>query len=99
MQTQVCSIRRFRQIKAIHFSDFIVPRQTSKRGSLEELTSKLISVTEASQLSGLMTSYVRRLIRAGRIKGVKIGRNWLTTEQAIRDYLSEERRPGRPRRE
>ena len=75
----------------------VVSKQTTKRAPLEEFTSALISVTEASEISGLTTSYIRRLLRQGRIEGVKIGRNWLTTEGAIRDYLSKERRPGRPR--
>ena len=61
---------------------------------LEELTSKFISVTEASRISGLTPSYIRRLLREGTIEGVKFGRDWLTTEKAIREYLSQERRPG-----
>jgi len=68
--------------------------KTSQRGPLEELASTLISVTEASQISGLTTSYIRRLLRQGIIEGVKISRNWLTTEEAIREYLGKERRPG-----
>jgi len=62
--------------------------------SLESSISKLISVTEASQISGLTTSFIRRLLRTGQIEGVKVGYSWLTTEEAIRDYLSKERRPG-----
>jgi excisionase family DNA binding protein len=68
--------------------------EIEERSSLEDLTSRLISVTEASQISGLTTSFIRRLLREGRIEGVKIGRNWLTTEEAIQDYMSQERRPG-----
>ena len=68
--------------------------QTTDRDSLENLTSKLISVTRASEISGLTTSYIRRLLRDGQIEGVKIGRNWLTTEEAIREYLKQDRRPG-----
>jgi excisionase family DNA binding protein len=71
-----------------------VPEQTTNGESLEDLTSKLISVTRASEISGLTTSYIRRLLREGRIEGVKIGRNWLTTEETIREYLKQERRPG-----
>jgi excisionase family DNA binding protein len=62
--------------------------------SLESSTSKFISVTEASQISGLTTSFIRRLLRTGQIEGVKIGYSWLTTEEAIREYLSKERRRG-----
>jgi excisionase family DNA binding protein len=69
-------------------------KQTASRGSLEELTSALISVTEASQISGLSTSQLRKLLREGQIEGVKIGRNWLTTEEAVQEYLKQEIRPG-----
>jgi len=68
--------------------------KTSNGDSLENLTSKLISVTRASEISGLTTSYIRRLLRDGQIEGVKIGRNWLTTEETIREYLKQDRRPG-----
>ena len=64
------------------------------QGSLEELTSKLISVTAAAEISGMTTSHVRYLLRNGEIEGVKVGRNWLTTEGAIREYLKKDRRPG-----
>ena len=68
--------------------------QTKKRDSLEGLTSKLISVAEASRISGLSASHVRKLLRDGEIEGVKIGRDWSTTEEAIRQYLKQDRRPG-----
>jgi excisionase family DNA binding protein len=68
--------------------------QTTKRGPLEELTSKLISVTEASRISGLTTGHLRKLLREGQIEGVKIGRNWLTTEEAVQNYLKQGIRPG-----
>ena len=72
----------------------MAPRQTTQRGSLEEFASTLISVTEASRISGLSTSHLRKLLREGQIEGVKIGRNWLTTEEAVQDYLKQEIRPG-----
>ena len=68
--------------------------QTTNSGSLESLTAKLISVTRAAEISGLTTGYIRRLLRNGEIEGVKVGRNWLTTEETIRKYLDQERRPG-----
>lgn len=68
--------------------------QTTKGDSLKGLTSKLISVAEASRVSGLSASHIRKLLRDGEIEGVKIGRDWSTTEEAIREYLKQERRPG-----
>lgn len=59
--------------------------------------AQLISVQEASQLSNLTTSFIRRLLRDKRIAGVKHGRDWFTTKEAIQDYLQSERQVGRPR--
>jgi excisionase family DNA binding protein len=71
-----------------------VSEQTTEAGSLKGLTSNLISVTDASDMSGLSTGYIRKLLRRGVLEGVKIGRNWLTTKEAIQAYLNQERRPG-----
>jgi excisionase family DNA binding protein len=72
---------------------------------MEDIPSNLISVTEASRISGLTPGFIRLLVREGTIYGVKIGRNWVTTREAVREYLKKERRPGpkptkqkRPRR-
>lgn len=49
---------------------------------------------EASELSELTTGLIRRRLREGKIAGVKKGRDWFTTREAIRAYLKQERRPG-----
>ncbi len=54
----------------------------------------LIPVLEAAALSGFTASYVRRLLRNGTLPGRKIGRDWFTTEEAVREYLALERKPG-----
>ena len=69
-------------------------KQTKKQASLESLASAFISVTEASKLSGLSVSHIRKLVGDGLIEGLKVGRYWLTTEEAIQEYLKQERRPG-----
>jgi excisionase family DNA binding protein len=68
--------------------------------SIKGLTSKLISVTEASKISGLTSSFIRRLVSTRVIEGIKIGRNWLTTQEAVEAYLKQDRRRGpKPKRE
>ncbi len=62
--------------------------------SIKNLTSKLISVTEASRISGFTTGFIRQLLIRGEIEGVKIGRNWLITREAIEGYMKQERRRG-----
>ena len=54
----------------------------------------LISLSEASELSGLSKSHLRLLVRKKILWGQKIGRNWVTTEDAVKQYLAQERRPG-----
>ena len=49
----------------------------------------LISLKEAAEYSGLSASHVRLLVRNGEIHGKKIGRNWVTTRQAVDDYLAQ----------
>jgi len=55
---------------------------------------ELISLREASELSGLSAGHLRLLVRRGKLWGVKLGRNWVTTTQAIEEYLAQDRRPG-----
>lgn len=68
------------------------------QGKLEqffaELESKLISVQQASDLSGFQPSHVRNLLVTKRMLGIKLGRDWWTTQEAVEAYLQTERRPG-----
>lgn len=54
----------------------------------------LISLAEAAQLTGISASHLRLLVRHGEVWGKKVGRNWLTTEQAVQEYLAQDRKPG-----
>jgi|GEM_PF-993676 len=54
---------------------------------MEENYLKLISVKEASKMTPYSPDYLSLLIRKGRIEGHKIGKNWHTTERAVRAYL------------
>lgn len=55
---------------------------------------ELISLSEAANRTGLSASHLRLLVRQGDIWGRKVGRNWLTTEQAVREYLAQGNKPG-----
>ncbi len=56
--------------------------------------SDLISLSEAAEISGLSPSQIRLLVSTSVIWGKKLGRNWFTTSQAVKDYLKIDRRPG-----
>lgn len=58
-----------------------------------------ITVGQASQLSGLSTRHLSRLLREGTIEGVKPGHDWLVRPSTVMDYLRQERRPGRKRKD
>jgi hypothetical protein len=55
----------------------------------------LISLSEASKLSGLSVSQLRLLVSHKAIWGKKLGRNWLTTEKAVQEYMLGQHKPGR----
>jgi predicted HTH domain antitoxin len=67
-----------------------------ENGSAEEKAAaeRLISLTEAAEISGLAQGYLRRLVRTRKMWGVKIARNWVTSEAAVKAYLATERQPG-----
>ena len=58
----------------------------------------LISLQVAAKLSGMSPGHIRLLIREGDMWGTKIGRNWVTTEQAVREYQTRARPRGRPKK-
>ncbi len=56
--------------------------------------NELLSLKQAAKISGLTTGYLRRLARNDDLWCIKLGRNWFTTEQAVREYLARDRKPG-----
>jgi excisionase family DNA binding protein len=69
-------------------------RATDDSDLAEPSLDELISLREAAELSGLSASHLRLLVRRGDIWGVKLGHNWVTTAEAVEDYLAQDRRPG-----
>ena len=55
---------------------------------------ELITLRQASELCGLTTSHLRRLLGKSKLWGIKIDSIWLTTEYAIQVYLDSNPRPG-----
>ena len=63
---------------------------TSDQPRLDEL----ISLQEASAICGLTQPHLALLIRRGMLWGKKIGRDWVTTRQAINQYQALDHKPG-----
>lgn len=59
---------------------------------------EFISLAEASVVCRLSHDHLRRLAEQGKLKAQKIGRNWVTTRQAVEEYLKTRRTPGRPKK-
>ncbi len=74
---------------------------SGKRKVEEKDPSKLrdlISLQAAAKLCGMSSSHMRLLIRQEEIWGIKMGRNWVTTELAVREYQARAKRRGRPQK-
>lgn len=54
----------------------------------------MVTLREAAKLSGLSYSHLRLLARTEKLWAKKMGNTWLTTAQAVNEYLARDRRPG-----
>jgi excisionase family DNA binding protein len=50
---------------------------------------ELISLAEAAQIAKMTPDHLRFLARNGSLRARKIGRNWLTTREAVLEYLKD----------
>jgi excisionase family DNA binding protein len=48
---------------------------------------ELISLSEAAAISGLSLKHLGLLARRGNLRARKIGRNWVTSREAVAEYL------------
>jgi excisionase family DNA binding protein len=47
----------------------------------------LLSLTDAAERYGFSSDYFRRLAEKGRLQARKVGRQWLTTADAVESFL------------
>ena len=59
---------------------------------------ELISLRQAAKSSGYTTNHLRLLISKGELWAKKIDSFWITTEEAVFDYLKNKSNPGRPKK-
>jgi excisionase family DNA binding protein len=48
-----------------------------------------ISVQAAAEVSGYSLQYLRRLLRSGKLEGLKIGQIWLIKMESLENYLAQ----------
>src|SRR5687768_1131889 len=56
---------------------------------MQELNSQ-ISLSEAAKLSGYSVAHLRRLCVSGNLKAQKVGKAWLTTAQAVDEFIAKQ---------
>jgi hypothetical protein len=56
--------------------------------STEQAIVNHVSVESATEISGYNAQYLRRLLRAGKLEGVKVGQVWLINLASLQTYFS-----------
>lgn len=57
-----------------------------------------MNVAEVAAALGVTVGRVRQLATSGKLKGEKVGRDWVFRQSEVAEYARRPRRPGRPRR-
>jgi len=60
--------------------------------------NRQITITEAAELFGFSTSWMRILLERGRVPGRKFGQTWTVNKETLERYLKERPPRGRPRK-
>jgi len=71
-----------------------MPDKNKEQDPVQPNLDELITLTEAAEISGFTTRHLRLLATNGEIWAKKLGRNWVTTAQAVQEYLIRDRKPG-----
>lgn len=71
-----------------------MPGSNQENSEDQPRLDELIPLRMAAEISGLSQGHLAHLIRKDELWGKKIGRNWVTTERAVREYLARDLRPG-----
>ncbi len=71
-----------------------MPKKREESKAIQPTLDDLISLQEAAKLSGLSPNHLRHLVTIGEMWGKKLGRNWFTTAQAVKEYQAQDHRPG-----
>lgn len=74
-----------RRVRCASYSAVILGRRIT--GQLDE--GRYISLGEAAARCGLSHPQLRLLARTGRLKAFKIGKTWVTTPEAVAEYMSD----------
>ena len=62
--------------------------QIPNKLSTEQVIANHVSVEAATKVSGYNGQYLRRLLRTGKLDGVKVGQVWLVDLASLQTYFS-----------
>ena len=71
-----------------------MPGEVQEDSEYQPHWNELITLHEAAKLSELSPNHLRHLVSQGDVWGRKLGRDWFTTELAVKEYLARDSRPG-----
>jgi len=72
-----------------------MPGSEKRNSDYQPRLDELIPLRKAAEISGLTQEHLAYLIREGKLWGDKMESPiWFTTEQAVREYLARDRKPG-----
>ena len=60
------------------------------------MSARVIGVNDAAKIIGVCPQRVRALIKAGRLKAQRVGRDWLFITSQVESFAAIERKAGRP---
>jgi hypothetical protein len=64
-----------------------MPDDNDPTSPIDPLTiGGLLSLAEAAEKSGFNYENLKRVAQSGRLRAIKIGRNWVTTLAAVEEY-------------
>ena len=54
---------------------------------MRELEKEMLTVQEFCEKANITTPYARQLLRDGRVRGVKVGKEWRIYREEVNEYL------------
>jgi len=61
---------------------------------MNDTNTNYISLSDAAKLTDYSQDYISLLCRKGKMKGEKLGRNWVTTREWVKDYINKTKEKG-----
>ena len=65
----------------------ILNTQTTSQSTPPPIINNHVTVNIAAEATGYNIQYLRRLLRSGKLEGIKIGQIWLIEMDALETYL------------